>query len=323
METVSQGGHSATYSYDPNSIAKKIFIVADENGQTRYYDSSSKCWKKIGLDLVENALAADAKGLEQFIAAQNGPSLREQILKDAFLSGDPSIGDWLLYQFFDKLNGAGTLDLASAYYHHDIFSQQSLSDEAATLYALWGGVQLGAASTELVDLGALAKGLFRPSSSARFYDADYMVDLSGYAVAPNRGLGRVTRQFDAVNPGSLSDDLAGTFAGGRYNEVILEADTILYRAGKEGTPLGQFFSTEVPQGILQTRIDKAVLPVWPGGGTSPINAAFGIKIPAGTKVFTGNVGTQGGVFVGGTPQIVVPKPWLIDGVEHVSTIPLR
>ena len=184
LETVSQGGHSATYSYDPNSIAKKIFIVADENGQTRYYDASSKCWKKIGLDLVENALAADAKGLEQFIAAQNGPSLREQILKDAFLSGDPSIGDWLLYQFFDKLNGAGTLDLASAYYHHDIFSQQSLSDEAATLYALWGGVQLGAASTELVDLGALAKGLFRPSSSARFYDADYMVDLSGYAVAP-------------------------------------------------------------------------------------------------------------------------------------------
>ena len=166
LETVSQGGHSATYSYDPNSIAKKIFIVADENGQTRYYDASSKCWKKIGLDLVENALAADAKGLEQFIAAQNGPSLREQILKDAFLSGDPSIGDWLLYQFFDKLNGAGTLDLASAYYHHDIFSQQSLSDEAATLYALWGGVQLGAASTELVDLGALAKGLFRPSSSA-------------------------------------------------------------------------------------------------------------------------------------------------------------
>ena len=184
METVSQGGHSATYSYDPNSIAKKIYIVADENGQTRYYDASSKCWKKIGLDLVENALAADAKGLEQFIAAQNGPSLREQILKDAFLSGDPSIGDWLLYQFFDKLNGAGTLDLASAYYHHDIFSQQSLSDEAATLYALWGGVQLGAASTELVDLGALAKGLFRPSSSARFYDADYIVDLSGYAVAP-------------------------------------------------------------------------------------------------------------------------------------------
>ena len=72
LETVSQGGHSATYSYDPNSIAKKIFIVADENGQTRYYDASSKCWKKIGLDLVENALAADAKGLEQFIAAQNG-----------------------------------------------------------------------------------------------------------------------------------------------------------------------------------------------------------------------------------------------------------
>ena len=197
LETVSQGGHSATYSYDPNSIAKKIFIVADENGQTRYYDASSKCWKKIGLDLVENALAADAKGLEQFIAAQNGPSLREQILKDAFLSGDPSIGDWLLYQFFDKLNGAGTLDLASAYYHQDIFSQQSLSDEAATLYALWGGVQLGAASTELVDLGALAKGLFRPSPSVRFYDADYMVDLSGYAVAPKT---RLNTYGDALRP---------------------------------------------------------------------------------------------------------------------------
>lgn len=137
------------------------------------------------------------------------------------------------------------------------------------------------------------------------------------------GLGRVIGQFDAINPGSLSDDLAGTFSGGRYNEVVLEADTILYRAGIEGAPLGQFFCTEIPKGVLQTRIDKAVLPVWPGGGTSPINMAFEIKIPAGTKIYTGQVSAQGGIFLGGTLQVVVPKPWLIDGVEPVSSIPLR
>ena len=121
----------------------------------------------------------------------------------------------------------------------------------------------------------------------------------------------------------MADDLAGTFSGGRYTEVILDADTVLYRAGTANRPLGQFFDTVAPESILQARIDKAILPRWPGGATSPIDSVIGVRIPKGTRVYVGEVSTQGGNFVGGTQQIVVPKPWTIEGVEVISINPLR
>ena len=88
-------------------------------------------------------------------------------------------------------------------------------------------------------------------------------------------------------------------------------------------PLGQFFGIAPPDGVLQTRIDKAVLPVWPGGGTSPIDTSFAFSIPKGTTVYVGEVGSQGGFYVGGTQQIVVVKPWAIDGVHVLSSSPLK
>ncbi|MFB0582838.1 hypothetical protein, partial [Aeromonas salmonicida] len=80
---------------------------------------------------------------------------------------------------------------------------------------------------------------------------------------------------------------------------------------------------EPPIGVVQTRIDKAVLPEWPGGAKSPINTTFAIKIPAGTKVYAGEVGSQGGFYIDGSQQIVVQKPWLIDGVKVISSSPLK
>ena len=121
----------------------------------------------------------------------------------------------------------------------------------------------------------------------------------------------------------LSDDLAGTFAGGRYSSRVLEKDMILYRAGTADRPLGQFFAKDMPISKIQTRIDKAVLPVWPGGATSPIDTVFKVKIPAGTTIHTSQVGSQGGYFVGGTQQIVVEKPWLIEGVNVLGSSPLK
>ncbi len=104
---------------------------------------------------------------------------------------------------------------------------------------------------------------------------------------------------------------------------FLHSDTVLYRAGTADKPLGQFFSTETPQSVLQARIDKAILPQWPGGGTSPIDSAIGVSIPKGTTVYVGEVSSQGGIYVGGTQQIVVPKPWTIDGVNVISVQPLH
>jgi filamentous hemagglutinin len=139
----------------------------------------------------------------------------------------------------------------------------------------------------------------------------------------NADLGRIDGIYSAIEPSPLADGMAGSFAGGRYVAVTLEKDTVLYRAGTANQPLGQFFSQEPPSGILQTRIDKAVLPEWPGGAKSPIDTSFAVRIPTGTQVYLGEISSQGGFYVGGTQQIVVPKPWLIDGVQVIYSSPLK
>ncbi|WP_330210751.1 two-partner secretion domain-containing protein [Pseudomonas sp. AM4(2022)] len=147
--------------------------------------------------------------------------------------------------------------------------------------------------------------------------------VKGFGEASTLGIGRVEGTYSAIKPGPLTDSIAETFSGGRYSVVTLERDTVLYRAGTADKPLGQFFSSEPPVGVSQTRIDKAVLPEWPGGAKSPIDTTFEIKIPAGTKVYVGEVGSQGGFYIGGTQQIVVQKPWLIDGVQVINSSPLK
>ena len=171
------------------------------------------------------------------------------------------------------------------------------------------GDVLTAAGISVVEVG-VGKLLVKTSSGVRA-----VVDRVG---------GKKRKGDDVVKSGAkLSDDLAGTFAGGRYTSRVLEKDMILYRAGTADRPLGQFFSKDMPISEIQTRIDKAVLPVWPGGATSPIDTVFKVRIPAGTTIHTGRVGSQGGHFVGGTQQIVVEKPWLIDGVKVLNSSPLK
>jgi len=176
----------------------------------------------------------------------------------------------------------------------------------------------------------------------RYYDPDCgrftqqdPIGLAGglnlYQYAPNPlgwvdplGLckGKISGEYSAINPGPLSDDLAGTFAGGKYRRIILSQDTELYRAGVEGHPFGRFFSLDKPQSVLQTRIDKAVLPNWPGGGSSPLDTVFKFKVPTGTKIYVGEVGYQHGIYLGGTQQILIPEPWDIPGVQVLGQEPL-
>ncbi|TBT83212.1 type IV secretion protein Rhs [Propioniciclava sinopodophylli] len=155
--------------------------------------------------------------------------------------------------------------------------------------------------------------------------------LGGGGAAVGHGLtvvgGKVVEKLRptplVTNPGSLSDDMAQTFSGARYETTVLTNDTVLYRAGTEQRPLGQFFSHEPPGGVLQTQIDKAIPPVWPDGTPAPIDTAFAIKEPAGTEIHTGTVANQGGLWMGGTEQVVVVKPWEIGGVEVVDSWPLK
>ncbi|MFC4620534.1 hypothetical protein ACFO4N_17725 [Camelliibacillus cellulosilyticus] len=130
------------------------------------------------------------------------------------------------------------------------------------------------------------------------------------------------------------------FYGGKYNTDILQTGTYFYRAGQKGgltipglgkNALGQWFIEKPAISVIKVRIDTAVKPQWIDPktgvlvGVSPINAIYKIKIPAGTKIYKGPVGYQGGVYAGGMDidQIFIPEPWNISGVEVISEIPLK
>ena len=136
------------------------------------------------------------------------------------------------------------------------------------------------------------------------------------------------------NPGPLvevADNPAKNFYGGRYNVNVLEEDTIFYRAGQSGKPLGQWFTSEAPESVAKVRIDTAVKPQWINQttgeltGTSIVDTAYAIKIPKGTITYTGPVGPQGGVYCGGYDklQTFIETPWKIDRIEVIDSFPLK
>ncbi|MGT2883511.1 T7SS effector LXG polymorphic toxin [Streptococcus ferus] len=135
-----------------------------------------------------------------------------------------------------------------------------------------------------------------------------------------------------THPGPLAE-LPSTpnrnFYGGRYNSHVLTEDTIFYRAGSADNPMGQWFTIEAPTSRTQVRIDTAVKDIWtnPDGsysGQSPIDKVYKIKMPKGTTIYDGPVGSQGGIYQGGLNknQIFIDSPWNIDGVEVVDSWPI-
>ncbi|MCF2872993.1 DUF637 domain-containing protein, partial [Octadecabacter sp. G9-8] len=204
-------------------------------------------------------------------------------------------------------------------YIQNAFEVAGYSPEDARQYERW--VEMGlAVATFSIETGAI---VLTSKSGQVLRTIDDAVPPPATNRLPDFQQGTVNGQYTAINPGPLDDGLAGTFSGGRYTEVVLDQDIILNRAGTRDTPLGQFFTQSAPDSVISTRIDSAVLPEWPGGSTSPLDTAFEVRIPAGTKVYVGEVSSQGGFYVGGTQQIVVPKPWLIDGVEVIGSTPLQ
>ncbi len=202
-----------------------------------------------------------------------------------------------------------------------------------------GGFSLGSFVKDTLT-GAVAGGL----GSAGFYGAGKAVEaLRGSVVGRRSSVPTVSYGSDDIakyqynmieNPGPLADmrdNPASNFFGGKYNATTLTGDTIFYRAGKEGTPLGQWFTSTPAESIAQVRIDLAVKPQWISPitgeltGTSVINTNYAIKIPAGTTIYSGPVGYQGGIYLGGENiiQTFIPHPWLIQGLEVISSTPLK
>ena len=136
-----------------------------------------------------------------------------------------------------------------------------------------------------------------------------------------------------TNPGPLND-LRGqpnvNFYGGRYDVEVLKSPKILYRAGDQSNPLGQWFTESAPHSEIEVRTNTAVKPIWTDRsgnytGSSPLNTVYEIKIPAGTTIYRGPVASQGGIYQGGLEyeQIFIETPWKIEGVEVISSKPLN
>ena len=92
------------------------------------------------------------------------------------------------------------------------------------------------------------------------------------------------------------------------------------RAGDSGPQkdFGSFWSADAPTSVLQARKDKAILPEWydkNGEITaySPLSMGYTASFPEGTTMYTGTVrrqiGLDGTVYPGGTPQVLIPQSY--------------
>jgi curved DNA-binding protein CbpA len=115
---------------------------------------------------------------------------------------------------------------------------------------------------------------------------------------------------------------ARTFMAHKFDSYRLEEDFVIYRAGAE-RELGEFFSFERPASELQARMDKAIRPIWPGGGSSVVENGYAIKIPKGSLVYVGLAAPQGDAFLGGTQQIYIPEAKKLAGIEVLGNYELR
>ena len=161
-----------------------------------------------------------------------------------------------------------------------------------------------------------AGDVLESGSTTVIYGAD---DISNY-------------QYNMIeNPGPLVEmpnQPAKNFYGGRYNMEVLQEDRIMYRAGNAQNPYGRWFTSEPPASVANVRIDTAVKTHWIDSKTgayeasSYIDNVYAIKVPKGTTIYTGPVGPQGGVYVGGynVMQTYIDAPWTF---EVVGKTPLQ
>ena len=129
-------------------------------------------------------------------------------------------------------------------------------------------------------------------------------------------------EFDLFKPGPLVEKYAETFSGYKYKSYLLKEDTILYRSGTSTSPFGNFYSFDIPKSEIQVRVDKAIMPKWKDGRTSPIDTVFKVKIPRCASIHVGDISYQDNFYLGGTHQIVIPNSRKIPGIEVLESYPI-
>ena len=204
-------------------------------------------------------------------------------------------------------------------------------------YKLKSAASIAGAGLNLFGSGLFAKGSM--SSLDNFAEAGvkYSDDVIEAGVKSGRtfkyGSNDIANyRYNMIeNPGPLAEmpnQPAKNFYGGRYNMEVLQEDRIMYRAGNAQNPYGRWFTSEPPASVANVRIDTAVKTHWidPKTGayeaSSYIDNVYAIKIPKGTTIYTGPVGPQGGVYVGGynVMQTYIDAPWTF---EVVGKTPLQ
>lgn len=138
-----------------------------------------------------------------------------------------------------------------------------------------------------------------------------------------------------INPGPLSKyrnergkivDITTSFYGGRYNEEILQEDTVFYRVSS-GNGIGHWFTSEPPDSIIQARINNAVPLTWVDSqgefsGFSGIDTIYAFVVPKGTRIYTGPVRDQMGMSGGGPEHLQTFIPEL-DNIRLKDTYALE
>ncbi|WP_245748153.1 DUF637 domain-containing protein [Halopseudomonas yangmingensis] len=115
--------------------------------------------------------------------------------------------------------------------------------------------------------------------------------------------GSFVELYGPMNKGPLSDDIAKTFRGGSYREIITTEPVILYRViSDDGNPEGGYWTRTQPAGPVQSIIDSALDPVWGNTATRVIE----MEVPSGTRLFEGAAAPQRGL-VGGGNQLYFDK----------------
>jgi filamentous hemagglutinin len=152
-----------------------------------------------------------------------------------------------------------------------------------------------------------------PGRLRRALDPGHPAPGATYDALKNRIRGTVLKESDALTLGGgpLGLKNSATFSGGRYATIQLDRPITVYRAWTPGQSreFGQFWALEKPIGSLQTRIDSALLPEWGKIENTPFYAQathwVSIKIPAGTVIHIGEVGSQGGAWLGAKSQLLI------------------
>lgn len=128
----------------------------------------------------------------------------------------------------------------------------------------------------------------------------------------------------------------GTFEDGQYTVHVLEEPTVLYRVGKQGRKLGQYFTREKPSSVADVRGQFALKDDWGVEGVSlrevfapAISTVHQLTAPAGTVVYEGRAAPLGQfmptadalaaeVFSGGGHQVLIVRPWELPGAAEAE-----